>query len=164
MVRKKVGIALSGGGAKGLAHIGVLKVLEENNIKIDLISGTSAGAVVGAYYPKEANIKIVEKEILKIDWENIFDYTFPTRGIIKGKRIEKILRKKFEDLKFSDLKIPLHLTRYTQRYNEAEKALKDNPQITKLIGHSLGGSVSLELEKNNKNKTFEVRTYGAPVW
>ena len=46
----KIGLALSGGGAKGLAHVGVLRVLEENNIKIDYITGTSMGAVVGALY------------------------------------------------------------------------------------------------------------------
>ena len=69
----------------------------------------------------------------------------------------------FQDM-YDDLKIPLNLTRYSQRYIEADKALKANPQINKLIGHSIGGSVSLELEKNNPDKTFEVRTYGAPVW
>ena len=52
----------------------------------------------------------------------------------------------FQDL-YDDLKIPLNLTRYSQRYTEADKALKANPQINKLIGHSMGGSVSLELEK-----------------
>ena len=48
--RKKVGIVLSGGGAKGVAHIGVLKVLEEAGIPIDYISGTSMGAIVGGLY------------------------------------------------------------------------------------------------------------------
>ena len=49
-VNIKIGLALSGGGAKGLAHVGVLKVLEEQNIKIDYITGTSMGAVVAALY------------------------------------------------------------------------------------------------------------------
>ena len=51
--RKKVGLALSGGGMKGLAHIGVIRVLEENNIPIDYISGTSMGALIGALYAAE---------------------------------------------------------------------------------------------------------------
>ena len=77
--------------------------------------------------------------------------------------LQNLFNNDFQDV-FDDLKIPLHLTRYTQRYNEADQALKANPLITKIIGHSLGGSVSLELEKNNSDRTFEVRTYGAPVW
>ena len=51
MVKKqKIGLALSGGGAKGIAHLGVLKALEENNIKVDVISGVSMGGVIGALY------------------------------------------------------------------------------------------------------------------
>lgn len=48
--RKKIGLALGGGGVKGLSHIGVIKVLEENKIPIDFIAGTSIGALIGAYY------------------------------------------------------------------------------------------------------------------
>ena len=50
MRNKKIGLVLGSGGARGLAHIGVLKVLEENNIKVDLVVGASMGAVVGACY------------------------------------------------------------------------------------------------------------------
>ena len=53
---------------------------------------------------------------------------------------------------WDDLKIPFGLTKYSQRYQEADKMLKDNPQITNVIGHSLGGSVSLELAKNHPEK------------
>ena len=68
----------------------------------------------------------------------------------------------FQDV-WDDLKIPLGLTKYSQRYQEADKMLKDNPQITNVIGHSLGGSVSLELAKNYKEKKISTTTYGAPV-
>ena len=63
-----------------------------------------------------------------------------------GSLLQSIMNNDFQDV-YDDLKIPLNLTRYSQRYIEADKALKANPQINKLIGHSLGGSVSLELEK-----------------
>ena len=59
---------------------------------------------------------------------------------------KSVVNNEFQDI-YDDIKIPLNLTRYTQRYNEADKVLKEHPEITKLIGHSLGGSVSLELEK-----------------
>ena len=64
---------------------------------------------------------------------------------------------------WDDLKIPLGLTRYSQRYQEAEKMLKDNPQIDSIVSHSLGGSVSLELAKNYPEKHLFTTTYGAPV-
>ena len=50
VIAQKVGLVLSGGGAYGLAHIGVIKALEENNIPIDYIAGTSAGAIIGSMY------------------------------------------------------------------------------------------------------------------
>jgi NTE family protein len=50
VISQKVGLVLSGGGAKGIAHIGVIKALEDNNIPIDYIAGTSMGAIVGGYY------------------------------------------------------------------------------------------------------------------
>ncbi len=59
--RPKIGLVLSGGGAKGFAHIGVLKVLEENGIKVDYITGTSMGAVVGALYSVGYSPEEIEK-------------------------------------------------------------------------------------------------------
>ena len=57
----KFGLALGGGGARGLAHIGVLKVLENENIKVDVITGCSMGAIVGGMYAYYGNAKQVEE-------------------------------------------------------------------------------------------------------
>jgi len=114
--RKKVGLALSGGGARGLAHIGVLKVFEKNKIPIDFISGTSMGAFVGAIYSAEPNIKKLEKDFLDKPWKTSFDYNFlPSQGLIKGDKIEKWLEKQINDLEFKDLRIPLFVTAYDLR-------------------------------------------------
>ncbi|MCV2222865.1 patatin-like phospholipase family protein [Pseudomonas mercuritolerans] len=67
--RPKVGLVLSGGAARGLAHIGVLKALEEQGIKIDAIAGTSMGAVVGGLYASGYKIDELEKLALSIDWQ-----------------------------------------------------------------------------------------------
>ena len=64
---------------------------------------------------------------------------------------------------YDDLKIPFQLTKYSQRYQDADKVLRNNKDIDTIIGHSLGSSVSLELNKNNNNK-FTTRTYSAPVF
>ena len=66
--RPKVGLVLSGGAARGLAHVGVLKALEEQGIHIDAIAGTSMGAVIGGLYASGYKIDELEKLALGIDW------------------------------------------------------------------------------------------------
>jgi NTE family protein len=70
--RPKIGLVLGGGGAKGAAHIGVLKVLEEQKIPIDYIAGTSMGAIVGALYASGLSAGEIEKVITAIDWKDVF--------------------------------------------------------------------------------------------
>ncbi len=112
MSRKKIGLALGGGGSRGLAHIGVLKVLKENNIPIDYVSGTSMGALIGAFFCSGMNVNQIEKEIISLNWKNLLDYSIPTKGLIKGKKIEEMLREKLGNINFNDLKIPLLVTAY----------------------------------------------------
>ena len=64
---------------------------------------------------------------------------------------------------WDDLKIPLNLTRFSQRYQDADNLPKENPQVKKIVGHSLSGAVGLELQKQHPNKDFDITTYGAPV-
>lgn len=110
--RKKIGLALGSGSAKGLAHIGVLKVLEKHKIPIDFIAGTSMGSLVGALYCSEPNAQKIEQEMLntKSKWKSIIDLTFPRAGLIKGEKMEKDLREKLENKNFKDLKIPFFVT------------------------------------------------------
>ncbi len=70
--RPKVGLVLSGGGARGAAHLGVLKVLEKQRIVVDYIAGTSMGAVIGGLYASGLSPEEIEKEIESIDWKDIF--------------------------------------------------------------------------------------------
>jgi NTE family protein len=71
--RERIGLVLSGGGARGLTHIGVLKVLERERIPVDLIAGTSMGAIVGGLYASGMNAPPSSSaELLKLDWEQVF--------------------------------------------------------------------------------------------
>ncbi|MDH4185722.1 MAG: patatin-like phospholipase family protein, partial [Nitrospira sp.] len=70
--RPKIGLVLGGGGAKGSAHIGVLKVLEELKIPVDYIVGTSMGAIVGALYASGLSAGELEKVLTSIDWDDVF--------------------------------------------------------------------------------------------
>lgn len=106
---KKVGLALSGGAARGLAHIGVLSVLQKEGIPIDMIAGTSAGAVFGAVYAWSQDSAQIKKQALSLNWKNLamIDPSFPKSGLIKGKKIKDLLASYIGgNVKFSDLKIP----------------------------------------------------------
>jgi NTE family protein len=70
--RPKVGLVLSGGGARGFAHIGVLKVLEENNVPIDYIVGTSMGSIIGGLYAIGQTPEEIERGVRSIEWGNVF--------------------------------------------------------------------------------------------
>ncbi|MCT4624664.1 MAG: patatin-like phospholipase family protein, partial [Schleiferiaceae bacterium] len=87
----KVGLALSGGGAKGMAHVGVLRALEENNVRIDYISGTSMGAVVGAMYAMGYTVDQIEIYLTQVDWDALMDNTLPRNhlGVLERENAEK---------------------------------------------------------------------------
>ncbi len=71
--RPKIGLALSGGGARGFAHIGVLKVLKELDIPIDMIAGTSMGSVIGGLYALGYDIPKLEEVATGVDWRDLFN-------------------------------------------------------------------------------------------
>jgi len=107
--KRKVGLALSGGAARGLAHVGVLAVLEKEGIPIDMIAGTSIGAIIGAFYARGKDISQIEKAVMGLSRRRIMslvDLTLPRTGFIKGKRMKDWLKSIIGDVDFEDLKIP----------------------------------------------------------
>jgi NTE family protein len=70
--RPRVGLVLSGGGARGLTHVGVLKVLEREHIAVDVIAGTSMGAIIGGLYASGMGAEQIERELLKVNWDQLF--------------------------------------------------------------------------------------------
>ena len=109
---KKTGLALGGGGARGYAHIGIIKVLIKHNIPIDVISGTSIGSIVGAYYALNKNVDYLEKIALdfkKNDLLKFLDMPNPRESLIKGKKIREFLEQIFEGKSFRNTKIPLRI-------------------------------------------------------
>ena len=108
--RPKIGIALGSGGARGLLHIGILKVLEENNIPIDFIAGASVGSIVGSYYALNKEIKSLSEKITKLTKKGLIkliDIASPKKALISGHKIENFLKELVKDSSFSDLQIPL---------------------------------------------------------
>lgn len=108
--RPHIGIALGSGAARGFAHIGVLKALHEANIPIDIIAGTSMGAVVGATYAMGYSINQLEDMALQMRWRSLYylaDPTLPRQGVIAGNKIEKYFEILTKGKKFEQLKKPL---------------------------------------------------------
>ena len=107
---EKFSIALGSGGARGLAHIGVLKSLEKSGIKIEAISGTSMGAIIGAFFAA-GKLKEAEEYYRSMKVSDVifnFDPIFPTSGLINGKKVMQLLKDVIGDIYVFDTKIPFY--------------------------------------------------------
>lgn len=105
----KYGIVLSGGGARGIAHLGILKALEEFGIQPSIISGTSAGAIVGAFYAKGLGVNAIISIIKNGHFFNFSNLNIVKQGLFSMKGFEEIYETYFENNSFNDLKIPLYI-------------------------------------------------------
>jgi len=102
-----VGIAFGSGGAKGFAHIGVLKALEEAHIPIDVVAGTSIGSLIGAFYATGMTPHFMERLAQTLRWRHWVDLTVPKMGMIVGDKILNIVSLLTRGLAFEDTNIPL---------------------------------------------------------
>lgn len=103
---KKIGIALSGGAARGFAHLGVLKALTENDIPIDFISGTSAGSVAGAAFASGLSVEKIAEIGKKMSWFKMTGFSYSAKGLLSNAAMGEFFRKELPIDKFEDLKIP----------------------------------------------------------
>ncbi|MFH0921879.1 MAG: patatin-like phospholipase family protein [Fibrobacterota bacterium] len=101
-----VAVVLGGGFAKGVAQLGVLKVLEELEIKIDLLVGNSIGGLMAALYASRPIASECEKIALAFEWKNISDWGIPRRALFKGQKLEAFIRDALRKESFDDLSIP----------------------------------------------------------
>lgn len=105
--RPRVGLALSGGAARGIAHVGVLRALIENDIPIDAIAGASAGALIGGCYATGLAIERLEEMAGSFRWRHTSRLSLSRLGLQSNARMEKFLRRNLPVTRFEDLKIPL---------------------------------------------------------
>lgn len=103
----RLGLALGGGAARGFAHIGVIQVLEENGIKVDLVAGTSAGSLVAALYASGRNGKEMQLLAEGMDEGAITDWSFPLRGLIRGEALARFIRDKTGGKGIEQMVVPL---------------------------------------------------------
>ena len=126
--KRSVVLVLGGGSARGLAHIGVLRVLEKEKIPIHRIVGTSMGALIGAAYSVGVSVKKMEDMAHKFNWKTIFDPTIPRMGLLAGKKLERIVTELTENKGFNDCKIPLAVVATDIEKNERVVFQKGNLQ------------------------------------
>ncbi len=109
--RPSVGLALSGGGARGLAHIGVLRVLEREGIPVDYLAGTSMGGIIAAGYAAGMSSADLERESVAITQKRhmvrLADPGLPNGGLIRGEKVLAFFKQVFGDKTFSELNLPL---------------------------------------------------------
>jgi NTE family protein len=109
-MKSKVGIVLSGGGARGIAHLGVLKALEEFGIVPTHISGTSAGAIAGAFYAAGYSVTEIVAILKKGQIFNFSNFLIKRQGLFAMKGFQGIYHEYLNDNTFEDLNIPLYVT------------------------------------------------------
>lgn len=108
--RRRFGLALGGGAARGQAHIGVLKVLEEVGLVPDVIAGTSAGSIVGALYSAGYSWQQIENVTRSVDWGDMVQPVFPRLGLVRADRLEARLGELVGTRNIEDLRIPFRAT------------------------------------------------------
>lgn len=102
---KKIGLVLSGGSAYGFAHIGVIKVLEENGINVDIVGGTSMGSIVGGLYSAGVPVQQMEEILTKFSRKKIVDinpFSFADDGLLYGKKVTKFIKDIIGDKNIED--------------------------------------------------------------
>lgn len=102
----KIGLALSGGAARGMAHVGVLRALLENDIRIDCIAGTSAGSIVGGAFAAGMSVEEIADFGRKLRWRHIGRITMSRLGVQTNARLESYMRARLPVTKFEDLPVP----------------------------------------------------------
>src|SRR5262249_17605392 len=105
---RAVGIVLAGGGARGFAHIGILKALMESGVPFDHLGGTSMGAIIAAGMAAEWTIEELTERVRAafVEVNPLSDYTLPLIALVRGKKVSNLLRENFGDVRIEELPKP----------------------------------------------------------
>lgn len=127
----KTGLVLSGGGTRGFAHIGALQALNDNGIFPDIVSGVSAGSIVGALYCDGKKPSKILNILTKHKMFHYLEFTIPKQGLVEMTGFEKSLKSELEAMFFEDLEIPL-LT-FAVNINKAKLVKFDKGDLVKAV-------------------------------
>ncbi|GAA0364387.1 patatin-like phospholipase family protein [Bacillus horti] len=135
--RPTIGLALGSGGARGLAHIGILEVFEEHGITIDYLAGSSAGALVGSLYSAGLTPKQIKNFASHFPRKYWVDYTVPKMGLLSGDKVKEVIRLLTKKKNIEETSIPLAIVA-TDLQKGARKVFTDGP-----IAEAVRASISI---------------------
>ncbi|MCA1591167.1 MAG: patatin-like phospholipase family protein [Acidobacteria bacterium] len=126
--RPRVALALSGGAARGVAHVGVLKVFKEHGIPVDCVAGTSAGALVGGGFAAGMSIRELEELGRSLRWRDFGRMTISRLGVQSNARMEEYIRARFPTTRFEDLRVPFAVVA-TNLHTGAAVVMRDHGDV-----------------------------------
>lgn len=136
LVRTGVGLVLSGGAARGIAHLGVLKAFEDAHVPIDAIAGTSMGSIFAAGYARgwDADALLARVRELFQSRMALYDPTLPSHALLAGRKLEKVMRLYFEDLDIENLWLPFFCV--STNLSRAEARIHDRGKLWEAVAAS----------------------------
>jgi NTE family protein len=133
--RPKIALVLGGGAARGFAHVGVIRALEQERIPIDMVIGTSVGSLIGAIYAHDTNSFELEWTAFTLEKENLFDYALMSAisgmGPVKGDKLEGFVKSKIPVANIENLKLPYAAV--ATDLNRGTRVVLDRGPITKAV-------------------------------
>jgi len=133
--KPKIALVLGGGAARGFAHIGVIRALEQEKIPIDMIVGTSVGSLIGAIYASNANSFELEWTAFSLERDHVIDYTilsaFTGMGLVKGDKLEDFVKAKIPVANIEDLKLPF--AAIATDLNRGTRVVLDHGSVAKAV-------------------------------
>jgi len=133
--KPRIALVLGGGAARGFAHIGVIRALEQEKIPIDMIVGTSVGSLIGAIYASDANSFELEWTAFSLERDDVIDYTilsaFTGMGLVKGDKLEDFVKSKIPAANIEDLKLPF--AAIATDLNRGTRVVLDHGSVAKAV-------------------------------
>jgi len=160
--RLKLGLALGGGFARGIAHIGVLKVLEEEGIPVDYVAGTSVGAMIGAAYCSGMTADDLAEMAAKLRFADFARLTISRYGFYNNDRMVRFFARVLKQHTFEDLKIPLAITATEFRTGEAAVFTK-GPLVDPIRASCAYPGMFLPVEIDGKSYIDGMLAYAVPT-
>lgn len=135
MPRPKIALVLGGGAARGFAHVGVIRALEQEKIPIDMIVGTSVGSLIGAIYANDTNSFELEWTAFTLEKDDLFDYAifsaFTGMGVVRGDKLENFVKTKIHSVNIEDLKLPFAAV--ATDLNRGTRVVLDRGSVAKAV-------------------------------
>ncbi len=129
--KRKVTLVLGGGSARGIAHIGVLSVLEREKVEVERVIGTSMGALIGAAYCVGVSVKEMESKAYSFTLNKLLDPTLPKMGLLAGDKMEATIRELIDNKSFHDCRIPFYAV--TTDIETGEEVIYDKGNLVKVV-------------------------------